>query len=154
MDEVAALEARIFGSPWSARAFHRLLRRPGYHLAVLKDAGGGVAGYAALSRVLDQGELTNLAVRPELRGRGLGARLLDHVIRCCRRSGVTSLFLEVRESNRVAAGLYATRGFREVGRRRHYYRHPREDARVLMLSIDPPNPPAGGRPPGASGPAG
>jgi ribosomal-protein-alanine N-acetyltransferase len=50
-------------------------------------------------------------------------------------SGVASLYLEVRDSNMAARALYASRGFVEIGRRRDYYRRPREDALVLRLSI-------------------
>jgi [ribosomal protein S18]-alanine N-acetyltransferase len=96
-----------------------------------------VLGYAVLWCVLDQGELANIAVRPELRGRGLGARLLDEVVAACRRRGVTKLYLEVRDSNDAALRLYERFGFREVGRRRSYYQEPREDARVMALELGP-----------------
>lgn len=130
IEVVAALEERAFSTPWRADTFRTLLERPGAELHVLDD-GGEVVGYAVLWCILDQGELANIAIREEDRGRGFGGLLLDHVLEVARSRGVRSLFLEVRESNDAAAALYRARGFHEIGRRRNYYERPREDARVL-----------------------
>ena len=48
------------------------------------------------------------------------------------------LFLEVRPSNVVAARLYESMGFNEVGVRKDYYPAPigHEDARVLALDLE------------------
>jgi ribosomal protein S18 acetylase RimI-like enzyme len=70
-----------------------------------------------------------------MRGRGLGRALLTEVLAVARGRGVESVFLEVRESNAAALGLYRGFGFQEVGQRRGYYDHPREDARILMAKI-------------------
>lgn len=137
---VVAIETEAFSTPWQLDTFEGLLDRDGLELIVL--AGGGesaaedVLGYAVLWCVLDQGELANIAVRPELRGRGLGARLLEQVVAVSRRRGVAKLYLEVRDSNDGAIRLYERFGFREVGRRRSYYKEPREDARVMALDLD------------------
>jgi len=133
---VAALEASSFSTPWHPDTFLRLLERPGAELWVT-DEDGDVVAYAVLWCILDEGELANIAVLPGARGRGVGGRLLDHLVDVARDRGVRRLFLEVRESNEAARGLYTTRGFREVGRRRAYYEKPREDARVLALDLGP-----------------
>ena len=122
--------------------FLRLLDRPGAELWVL-DADHGIVAYGVLWCILDQGELANIAVAPEAQGRGLGGRLLDHFVDVARRRGVRRLFLEVRESNAVALGLYGSRGFRRIGRRRGYYDDPREDALVLELEVDDGGPEEG-----------
>jgi ribosomal-protein-alanine N-acetyltransferase len=131
---VAALEASSFSTPWHPDTFLRLLERPGAELWVT-EGDEDVVAYAVLWCILDEGELANIAVRPEARGRGVGGRMLDHLLGVARDRGVRRLFLEVRESNAAARGLYETRGFREVGRRRAYYEKPREDARVLALDL-------------------
>jgi ribosomal-protein-alanine N-acetyltransferase len=94
-----------------------------------------VRGYVVAWFVLEEGEIGNLAVAGEARRQGLGARLLDHAIAAVRRSDVDVLYLEVRDSNAAARALYASRGFVEVGRRREYYRRPKEDALVLRLDL-------------------
>ncbi len=83
----------------------------------------------------DEGDLSNLAVVPEMRRRGLGGRLLDAAIAGAQTAGVRVLYLEVRESNATALRLYASRRFAMVGRRQRYYRQPVEDALILCLDM-------------------
>lgn len=135
VSDVVAIETAAFSTPWRADTFEGLVGRDGLVLLVMEDPEEGILGYAVLWCILDQGELANIAIHPELRGRGLGARLLGTVVETCRERGVTSLYLEVRDSNAAALTLYERFGFREVGRRRGYYRDPQEDARVMELVI-------------------
>lgn len=134
VDRVAALEAASFGSPWQADTFRRLLGRAGAELMVVQIEEEVIA-YAVLWCILDQGELANIAVEESWRGRGIGGRLMGHVLDRARERGVKDLFLEVRESNAVARELYARRGFQAIGVRRDYYDSPREDACVLRLGL-------------------
>ena len=134
VERVAELEARAFSTPWRADTFRTLLERPGAELVVL-EIDGTFAGYAVLWCILDQGELANIAIDDRFRGRGFGGALLDHVLALARSRGVQTLFLEVRAGNRAAAGLYASRGFSEIGRRKGYYDEPPEDARVLQKRL-------------------
>jgi ribosomal-protein-alanine acetyltransferase len=93
-----------------------------------------VVGVIAARRVADQGEIVNLAVAPACRRQGLGRRLVEHAMARMEHEGARAIFLEVRESNAGARESYARMGFREAGRRRHYYRDPLEDALVLSRS--------------------
>jgi len=61
--------------------------------------------------------------------------LIDAAIAEAESRGAESMFLEVRESNRAARALYASRGFEEISRRRGYYRTPVEDALVLRRAM-------------------
>lgn len=47
----------------------------------------------------------------------------------------TSLTLEVRDSNLPAIALYASLGFEQIGLRKNYYQHPKEDARILRKEL-------------------
>ena len=94
-----------------------------------------MAAYAILWCILEEGELANIAVRDDLRGRGIGSDLLDWMLGVAERSGVRTVYLEVRESNEGALRLYGGRGFEEIGVRKQYYDRPREDARVLKLAL-------------------
>jgi ribosomal-protein-alanine N-acetyltransferase len=134
IDAVQAIEQASFGDPWNRSAFVELLDDPRVAF-LIADAGGAVRGYVVAWFVLDEGEIGNLAVASEARRQGLGARLLDGAIAAVRRSDVDTLYLEVRDSNAAARALYASRGFVEVGRRRDYYRRPKEDALVLRLDL-------------------
>lgn len=135
VDDVAAIEQEAFTTPWKADTFRSLLGRDSAVPLVLELPEVGVVGYAMLWCIVDQGEIANIAIHSDWRGKSLGAFLLDQVIDVAREAGVRALYLEVRESNRVAALLYESRGFVEIGRRRDYYDGPREDARVLQKRI-------------------
>jgi ribosomal-protein-alanine N-acetyltransferase len=133
---IATLEARSFSNPWNPDTFRSLLEREGVRIFVAEDSNEGVVGYSVIWWVLDQGELANLAVRPEFRKRGIGAALLDHSLHWAGSQGVESLFLEVRVSNESANRLYGSRGFTQISTRRDYYQNPREDARILMKRLN------------------
>ena len=141
---VYEIERAAFSDPWSRGSFASLVPDPRmlFVVATACEAGAeapgdsGVVGYAVATFVVEQAELANLATAPAARRRGVGGLLLDEVIREAVTRGTRELFLEVRESNRGARALYASRGFTEVGRRRGYYRRPVEDALVLRLRLD------------------
>src|SRR5690242_6229474 len=131
--DVAALERLCYGDPWPASAFVSLPENPAVVFLVARDGDGEgqLAGYAIAWRVLEEGELANLAVDPSARRCGIGGRLLDATLEELGRREVKAVYLEVRESNTGARMLYASRGFAAVGRRARYYRAPEEDALVL-----------------------
>ena len=132
--EVAGMEAATFSTPWKEDTFLSLLARPGVELWVA-EWEGEVAAYAILWCILEEGELANIAVRDDVRGRGLGSALLDRMLGVAEKAGVRNLYLEVRESNEGALRLYSGRGFVEVGVRKAYYERPKEDARVLKKEL-------------------
>lgn len=97
--------------------------------------GDVLVGYLMLMNVFTDGEILNIAVLPEYRRRGLADKLFDACCEHCRSLATETLFLEVRESNTPAISLYEKRGFEEIGRRKNYYRQPKEDALVMRLSL-------------------
>jgi ribosomal-protein-alanine N-acetyltransferase len=78
----------------------------------------------------------NFAVEPQSRGKGYAGQMLDALLIDLRGRGVKAAFLEVRNSNEAALGLYSSRGFREIGRRKNYYRRPVEDALVMRRVLE------------------
>ena len=127
---VQALEALCFPDPWSRDSLAEELDTP---LAVYTGLGRGSAllGYVGTRRVLDEWEIVNVAVDPAFRREHLGSRLLEAVLQEARAQGAKQIFLEVRESNAPARGLYEKYGFRPIARRKHYYDHPVENAIVM-----------------------
>jgi ribosomal-protein-alanine N-acetyltransferase len=136
VDAVVSIEAEAFSSPWSRETFLDLVQRPGLELLVMEDREVGIIGYAVLWCIVDQGELANMAVIPSFRGRGLGSLLLSRVLDRARERGVETVYLEVRVSNEAAVKLYTRFGFSDIGLRRAYYEHPKEDARVMKAALD------------------
>jgi ribosomal-protein-alanine N-acetyltransferase len=92
-------------------------------------------GYIVGRMVLDEGEILNLGVAGSARRQGTAHALVRRLLETFTAAGVRRVFLEVRDSNLAAQRLYADFEFREVGRRRRYYRAPVEDAIVLQAVI-------------------
>jgi ribosomal-protein-alanine N-acetyltransferase len=86
--------------------------------------------------VADEIQITNLAVHIDYRRRGIARRLLLHALQLGYEAGARLGVLEVRESNEGARALYKTVGFVAVQKRSHYYSESREDALVMVLSLD------------------
>lgn len=126
IEDIAAIEKACFRHPWSADGLREELGR-GHFLAAVED--GVTVGYVGCQTVLDEGYITNVAVLPAFRRRGIAERLLGALLE--RAEGLSFVTLEVRESNRPAAALYEKMGFLRVGVRKKFYTEPTEDA-VLM----------------------
>ena len=122
---------------WSDQAISdALAASPGYHLVGI--AGGEIAGFISGRRIAVEGEILNLAVKPEFRRQGLGHAMVKVILERFHREHVRQVFLEVRESNQEAISFYERLGFRQIGRREAYYSDPPAAALVLARPI-PPN---------------
>ncbi len=97
---------------------------------------GRIAGFVFARNAADEAEILNLAVAPEMRRRGIGARVLGAALEFAGKRGARRAFLEVRESNTAAIAFYERSGFITSGRRRSYYSNPVEDALVLTRVIE------------------
>jgi ribosomal-protein-alanine N-acetyltransferase len=104
-------------------------------LLLVVEQDSGICGFLIGRAVADEWEIENIAVLPEARRRGLGSRLLNEFLARVESESGTSVYLEVRESNRAARGLYQKWGFSEAGRRKNYYQDPQEDALILKISF-------------------
>jgi len=138
---LAALHGRCFDDAWSTQAMGEVLGSPDAfaYLAIgaSEDREDRPLGFAMARRTGDDAELLTLCVLPEERRRGVGAALLDEVMRRARAGGARRLFLEVAETNGVAQALYAARGFVAGRRRPDYYRGPnRVPTAALELSCE------------------
>lgn len=130
--DIVAIEKRCFADPWSENAFRSSLKENTD--IFLLEADGRIAGFAVFDRTLGtEAELHNIAVEPELRGRGLSRLLMDALIDSAKRNGVCRIMLEVRASNEAAIALYTKYGFEMVGVRPGYYRNPTENAILMDL---------------------
>jgi ribosomal-protein-alanine N-acetyltransferase len=135
LDGVLAIEAASFNNPTTREWYEGELKRPEVcFIYVLRTKDQPVAGFCAFWRVAEQIHINNLAIRPELRGQGLGSRLLQAVIAEAARLGASYATLEVRRSNLPAIRLYERAGFSQAGVRPNYYSKPIEDALVLVFS--------------------
>ena len=83
--------------------------------------------------VLDELQITVLAVDPEQRRRGLGRAVLQRLLVDASNAGVRQAILDVAEDNLAANSLYSSFGFRTIGRRARYYRDGKD---ALIQSLD------------------
>lgn len=135
VDDIAVLadiEGKSFSDPWPQSAFRDVLQMPSARLTVAVDDTDVPLAYCVLIYAADQGEIANIAVAEAAKRRGLGSQLLTDTLAFAAAHGLTSLFLEVRESNVAARALYEQQRFLQIGRRRGYYQRPPEDALVLQ----------------------
>lgn len=89
-------------------------------------------GYAVAYFAADESELPSIAVRPDIRRRGIGTELLTSLFKEVKKHGAQKMFLEVRQSNDSAISLYEKNGFITAGTRKNFYSDPDEDAFVMM----------------------
>ena len=130
----AMLEVCPGAAQWSAAAISQVLQAyPGYNL--MGRRRGEITGFISARRMADEGEILNLAVKPEHRRRGVGTALVEVIVERFRRDGVIQVFLEVRESSHSAISFYGRLGFRPVGRRPAYYLEPEETALVVAKRL-------------------
>ena len=132
LEELEKLERLCFSRPWSRKMLAEELENQCAAFLVAQDGDTGkVVGYAGLLAVADEGYITNVAVFPEYRRRGVAAQLLSVFENFARGSHLAFLTLEVRPSNTAAIALYESFGFQQAGRRKNYYDLPKEDALIL-----------------------
>lgn len=119
---------------WSEASLREVLRWPGI-LGLASEVNGEVVGFLIARQVKEEGEVLNLAVAPEKRGKGEGGALLAAAVAELRKRGVTRVFLEVRESNATGIAFYHQHSFSPAGRREGYYREPVEAAMVMEIQV-------------------
>ena len=132
LDSLIELEKICFTMPWTREMFEEEFKSSltHYFIAVENDA---VVGYAGLWKILDEGQITNIAVLPDYRRRGIADKLINALISST--SDIKSYTLEVRESNTAARALYEKLGFAVVGTRKGYYSDNGENAILYARAL-------------------
>ncbi len=134
LDEVHAVEGRVYTQPWSVNLFRGELMMPDKRVYLVARVQEELAGYAGLMIVDGEAHVTTLAVDKPWQRQGVGSLLALRLIELAMLKRVHWLTLEVRESNVAARGLYERFGFNKIGLRPKYYSDG-EDA-VIMWTND------------------
>lgn len=155
LDQVVEIERQSYRSPWPRQLFLEDLTRDWAHIDLARElargraqapagptghapavpGSGRVLGYCNYWLVQDEVHLLNLATHPEVRRRGVGTRLMQHLLDVARSNACRYVTLEVRKSNAPAQALYRAHGFDAVGLRPRYYAEDGEDAIVMALEL-------------------
>jgi ribosomal-protein-alanine N-acetyltransferase len=128
---VMRIEREVFMPGWSEETFRNDLRNPAALYLVLK-VDDRIVAYAGMWLVVDEAHITNVAVKPEYRGRNFAKRLIHRLLSFARERGCVKATLEVRVSNTPAQKLYEKFGFRPIATRPKYYDNV-EDALIMWL---------------------
>lgn len=133
VDAVYEIEQITFSDPWSKSSFlESMAEASNHYLVVIIE--GRVVGYCGYWGVAGEGYIYNVAVKEGYKRQGIGFRMLEELIRQAISRGITSLTLEVRQSNEAAINLYKKLGFTEVGARKDFYTKPTEDAIIMWIN--------------------
>ena len=128
--QIAELEKICFSDPWSEASIASQHSNP-LSCWLVAVEGERLAGYIGSQTVMGESDMMNVAVHPDCRSQGIATSLIVGLVEELRKRGSRCLTLEVRASNENAIRVYRRLGFMEVGRRKNYYRNPKEDALIL-----------------------
>ena len=131
---IALLERECFDDPWCEKdILSYICSETSMCYVAIRD--GRLVGYMLGRKILPEGEIYRIAVAPDMRGRGIGYRLLSSALEKEAECGVETVFLEVRERNAAARALYLAAGFEEISLRKNYYKNPDDNAIIMVKGV-------------------
>lgn len=140
LDVVYGIETRSFAVPWSKNELRKEIADNKFAIYKVALLDGVVVGYAGLWHIVNEGQITNIAVDIPYRKMGIGGMLVETLISCAIRLEMIGLTLEVRVSNKAAIALYERYGFKPEGLRKNYYARDgdgiREDAVIMWKYLN------------------
>ena len=127
---IAMLEEKTFSAPWTEKALEFFLDELNFCVILLDD--GDLASYCTVTTVLDEAQIINVATDSRFKRMGMAEQVLNRVFEECSNRAISSISLEVRESNEGAIALYEKLGFEVLGKRKNFYTEPTENALVMV----------------------
>lgn len=142
IDEVLKIEDVSFPRPWSRAQFEKELENPfsrSFAARLDKSNNKALVGYIIIWLVAEEAHILNIAVHPDFKKKGIGAKLIRFILDFLAEQYARAVYLEVRHSNTAAQMLYKGFGFKEIGIRKGYYSDNNEDAIVMGLEMKDKN---------------
>ena len=130
---ISEIEKSIFSEPWTTQTLELFISGNNFCVACLES--DTLVSYCTVLSVLDEAQIVNVATKLEFRGNGYASTVLERVILECQRQNLSTISLEVRESNAPAITLYQKLGFEIAGKRNNFYKNPRENALVMIKNL-------------------
>ncbi len=128
------IETQCFSIPWSEKSFQESIAREDTLFLVCEEETI-ITGYIGMYISFDEANITNVAVSPVYRKMGYGEALVSVAKGKAKEKQIEKIFLEVRVSNRPAISLYEKMGFENLGIRKNFYEHPKEDAYIMSCDV-------------------
>lgn len=135
IDQVVEVENASFTDPWPKDIFYQEVVQNSHAHYFVAQLDQQVIGYAGLWAVIDDAQITNIAILPRFRGYKIGEKLFEYTCQQAMRIGVKRLSLEVRASNVIAQRMYRKFGLVPGGIRKRYYTDNQEDAIVMWVNL-------------------
>ncbi|MEW8972721.1 MAG: ribosomal protein S18-alanine N-acetyltransferase [Tissierellaceae bacterium] len=136
VDAIVEIEREAFSTPWSRESFLTEIRENLLAKYIVAEVDKKVVGYGGVWLILTEGHITNIAVKKEYKGQGIGNKIVEGLIKFCISKNIGSMTLEVRRSNIIAQNLYRKFGFIDCGIRPKYYSDNNEDAIIMWRTND------------------
>jgi ribosomal-protein-alanine N-acetyltransferase len=130
IDAIHRLEVSCFPSPWRREFFESELGGES-RLHFVARRAGVLVGYVFAMWFFDEMHVNKIAVAEGERRKGIAVKLMDRCLDFARHNGVTTISLEVRQSNRGAQAFYESLDFAALYVRPRYY--PDGEAAVVMV---------------------
>lgn len=132
--QVYDIERHSFkNSSWTIDAFYHEIEQNNFARYFVMEYDSDIIGYLGLWVVIDQAQITTVAIDQRYRGYGLGQMLLQYVKQYASHT-CDIMSLEVRVDNVVAQHVYENLGFQYGGKRKNYYGEG-EDAMVMWVNL-------------------
>jgi ribosomal-protein-alanine N-acetyltransferase len=130
---ILEIENVSFQNPWKASTFSGEIVNRGisYPYVIVHRIFERVIGYIIYWKIQEEVQISNFAIHPDFREKGIGETVMRSVIKAIQRDGGVYVFLEVRPSNLAARALYKKLGFKVLGSKKDYYQTPMEDALIM-----------------------
>lgn len=135
LDQVMLLELACFSVPWTKDAFLSEIEKNQLAHYIVIEENDEIIGYGGVWYIMDEGHITNVAIHPEHRKKGLGKTLVDGMMKAAKKAEINHMTLEVRKSNLPAITLYERMGFEFAGTRPKYYTDNNEDALIMWVEL-------------------
>ncbi|SES24129.1 ribosomal-protein-alanine N-acetyltransferase [Gracilibacillus ureilyticus] len=135
IDRVYEIDLLSFPKPWPKDIYYEEMQTNNFARYFVAVVGDEIVGFCGSWMILDEAQITNIAIDPAYRGNHYGEGLFQYVLNYAVANGVKRLSLEVRVSNLVAQRMYKKFGLLPGGIRKNYYTDNQEDALVLWVNL-------------------
>lgn len=135
IQDVVEVENKSFSTPWPEEIFYQEITKNDHAHYFVAELDNEVIGYAGMWVVIDDAQITNIAIIPKYRGYKIGEKLFQYVCEQAIKMGSQRLSLEVRASNEIAQRMYHKFGLVPGGIRKKYYTDNQEDAIVMWVNL-------------------
>ena len=129
IEQIFNLEKEIFKSSAFSKSYLNTLIKGDNSFIYVYLIDDKVCGYLMILDSIDVYEILAIAAVEEYRNKGIAQELLDKI-------KTKDIFLEVRESNKVAINFYKKNNFKEISIRKNYYSEPTENAIIMKLEVN------------------